>query len=665
MKIGIGIDTGGTYTDAVLYDFHSRTVVAKAKALTTRENLAVGIEAAMSSLPQGQLVKAEIVGLSTTLATNACVENKGGRARLMFWGVDRKVGGIHWARYGLPDMETIVFQEQGAHFDGQLDEEPDWKAFGENLHEWFDGYDAAAIVEINAMKDNAAIEKKAKQLVEAALEIPVVCGHELFSDLNSIQRGASTLLNARLIPVIADFLEAVKRVLKQKGIAVPIVIVRSDGSLMNEEFTAVRPVETLLCGPAASVMGGVELTSEPNSLIVDMGGTTTDIAFVKDKIPVRAEDGIRVGKWRTFVKGLYVDTFSLGGDTAVRYNDRQLLLDSVRVVPLCMLAAQYPNVTEKLRDIVEQERIHTKYIHEFYLRLKDISHSDRYSDREKDFCQALENGPLTLEEAATAMGKDVYTLNVMRLEKEGVVIRSGLTPTDIMHIKGDFQRYDAEASKLGARQVALCVGMDLDTLCDRVYEEIHWQLYRNIARILLEDRNPYYKKHGLDAGMEVFLRDCFEGREGTLLNSILTTPAALIGVGAPTHIFLPKVAELLGTRAVIPPHAEVANAVGAVVGNIVASCTIEIRPECNEDGVEGFCVYGTDQNVYFQEAEEARSFAAAQATEAAKQEARRRGATGELTIRQGVEEDVAEARDMHVYLGTRVTVTAVGKLGDL
>ncbi|MFQ9799869.1 MAG: hydantoinase/oxoprolinase N-terminal domain-containing protein [Clostridia bacterium] len=95
MKIGIGIDTGGTYTDAVLYDFHSRTVVAKAKALTTRENLAVGIEAAMSSLPQGQLVKAEIVGLSTTLATNACVENKGGRARLMFWGGPQG-GGIHW-----------------------------------------------------------------------------------------------------------------------------------------------------------------------------------------------------------------------------------------------------------------------------------------------------------------------------------------------------------------------------------------------------------------------------------------------------------------------------------------------------------------------------------------------------------------------------------------
>ena len=91
MKIGIGIDTGGTYTDAVLYDFHSKTVLAKAKALTTRENMAIGIEASLSCLPQDQLVKADIVGLSTTLATNACVENKGGRVRLMFWGVDRKV----------------------------------------------------------------------------------------------------------------------------------------------------------------------------------------------------------------------------------------------------------------------------------------------------------------------------------------------------------------------------------------------------------------------------------------------------------------------------------------------------------------------------------------------------------------------------------------------
>ena len=664
MKIGIGVDTGGTYTDAVLFDFHSKEVLAKAKALTTRENLAVGIENALNSLPEERLLQAEIVGLSTTLATNACVENKGGRAQLMFWGVDRNVAAATGARYGLPHVEKIVFQDHGAHFNGQLDEEPDWEAFRNRLHGWFGGYDAAAIVEINAMKDNAAIEKKAKQMIQETMDIPVVCGHELFSDLNSVQRGASTLLNARLIPVIADFLKAVKRVLRQKGIEVPIVIVRSDGSLMNEEFTAIRPVETLLCGPAASVMGGVELTSEPNSLIVDMGGTTTDIAFVKDDVPVRAEDGIRVGKWKTFVKGLYVDTFSLGGDTAVRYEDRQLLLDTVRVVPLCILAAQYSGVTEKLASLAERERNHTKFIHEFYLRLKDISGSDRYSDMEKTFCRALEDGPLMLEEAAAAVGKDVYTLNVSRLEKEGVIIRSGLTPTDIMHIKGDFQRYDAEASRLGARQVALCVGLDLETLCDRVYREIHWRLYRNIVRILLEDRNPYYKKNGLDSGMEVFLRDCFEGRGEALLSSVLTTPAALIGVGAPTHIFLPRVAELLGTRAVIPPHAEVANAVGAVVGNIAARCTVEIRPECDEDGVQGFCVYGMTQNAYFQEAEEAMAFAAEQATEEAKREARRRGATGELTIRVNADEDVAEAKDMHVYLGTHVTVTAVGKLGD-
>lgn len=78
MKIGIGIDTGGTYTDAVLYDFHSRRCWPRRMQLTTRENLAIGIEASLSCLPQDQLVKAEIVGLSTTLATNACVKIKAG-----------------------------------------------------------------------------------------------------------------------------------------------------------------------------------------------------------------------------------------------------------------------------------------------------------------------------------------------------------------------------------------------------------------------------------------------------------------------------------------------------------------------------------------------------------------------------------------------------------
>jgi N-methylhydantoinase A/oxoprolinase/acetone carboxylase beta subunit len=110
-KIGIGIDTGGTYTDAVIYDFSEKKVLGTAKALTTRQDLAIGILEALDKLPQDLLKEAGLISLSTTLATNACVEDKGGRARLIFLGGDKKVIGEFGSRYGLPPADEIYIQE--------------------------------------------------------------------------------------------------------------------------------------------------------------------------------------------------------------------------------------------------------------------------------------------------------------------------------------------------------------------------------------------------------------------------------------------------------------------------------------------------------------------------------------------------------------------------
>ena len=87
MKIGIGIDTGGTYTDVVAFDFTDKKVLSKGKALTTRENLSIGINKALDLLPQEYIQKASIVSLSTTLSTNACIEDKGCRAKLIVFGM--------------------------------------------------------------------------------------------------------------------------------------------------------------------------------------------------------------------------------------------------------------------------------------------------------------------------------------------------------------------------------------------------------------------------------------------------------------------------------------------------------------------------------------------------------------------------------------------------
>ncbi|MEG2520764.1 MAG: hydantoinase/oxoprolinase N-terminal domain-containing protein, partial [Christensenellaceae bacterium] len=91
MKFAIGIDTGGTYTDAVVFDFSEKKIVASAKALTTKEDLSIGIGNALDALPAPLLAQAAYLSLSTTLATNACVQNKGGRAALVLIGVDEKV----------------------------------------------------------------------------------------------------------------------------------------------------------------------------------------------------------------------------------------------------------------------------------------------------------------------------------------------------------------------------------------------------------------------------------------------------------------------------------------------------------------------------------------------------------------------------------------------
>lgn len=186
-------------------------------------------------------------------------------------------------------------------------------------------------------------------MIHEEREIPVVCGHTLNSETNIIRRGASTLLNARLLSVIEEFLRAVETALSQRRITAPVVIVRSDGNLMNTAFTGGHPVETLLSGPVASVMGAVELAQEQNALIVDMGGTTTDIAFVKNAVPQRVKTGIRIGGWNTFVKGLFVDTFGLGGDSGIRVSaDKQLCLEEKKTMPLCMAAAKYPTLKKHL-----------------------------------------------------------------------------------------------------------------------------------------------------------------------------------------------------------------------------------------------------------------------------------------------------------------------------
>lgn len=666
MKLGIGIDTGGTYTDAVVYDFESGEILGSAKALTTPEDLTVGILGAIDALPAERTKRAQVISLSTTLATNACVEDRGGRARLIFFGGDRDTIDKYGARYGLPPSEEIYIQESFTDFSGNVEREPDWERFRRGLETGFEDLDGVGIIEMNAMHNGAVVEKKAKAIFQERYDLPVVCGHELFSELNCLQRGSSTLLNAGLFPVIRTFLESVKRALDVRGIRPEsLVIVRSDGGLMSEKFAALRPVETLLCGPAASAIGCARLTDAPDSIVVDMGGTTTDIALIRGGAPVTATGGVSIGRWKTFVNGLYVKTFGLGGDSAVHYHGRQLILEAYRVVPLCVAAKRYPCIVDHLKKI--EVRTHTRHLYEHYMLVRDVGEDPRYTQEERALCRALRDAPLPVADAAAAVGRDVYTLNVARLIRDGAVQVCGFTPTDAMHIRGDFDAYSAEASRLGAAFVAHNLGISVEALCERVYEAVRRKLYVNIVEAMLENRYPDYMKNGVNADVERFIDANYEeirdGRPDPLFSTMLRTGYVLVGVGAPVSVFLGDVAKMLGTRAVIPKDHEVANALGAIIGSVSASCSVQVKPVNSADGVTGYRVFGNDGNRMFERAEDALEFAVSEAEARARAEAEGRGARGEIVVSSEIDENSAEAAEGTVYLGTTVTARATGTMG--
>lgn len=672
MTLGLGIDTGGTYTDAVIYDFDTQEILFSSKALTTKEDLSIGIDHVLDGISIEILKQVDIVSLSTTLATNACVEERGGRGKIIFIGADKEIIKSKGESYGLPHSSEIFFLDGEVSYKGEIIKEPDWKLFLEESKEWIKDADAVAIVQQLGIR-NAETEIKAKELIEKEYKLNTVCGHELYSDLNYIKRGSSTLLNAKLIPIIGDFLLSIERCLKKRDINVPVVILRSDGSLMSESFTRVRPVETLLCGPAASVMGGIKLTEEKNSIIVDMGGTTTDMALVKDSLPVKVSDGVTVGKWQTFVKSIYINTFGLGGDSRVNINkDKRLQLYPNRIMPLSVAAIKWPQIIDKLNKLKKTNIVKSEPLHEFFYLVKDISNSQSYSKEELLFCEALKEGPLIYSEAIAKIQSRMGIYKLSRLENEGIIMRCGVTPTDAMHIKGDFNGFNTEAAKLGVSY--LCdqhnrLKHDFTTeewtvegLCVQIYDLVKETLYLNIMKFLLEDKYTSYKKDGIDENLEQLIRDSWKAtsKEESFMNiGFSISSGSIVGVGAPTHIFLPDVAKALGCDYVVPEFAGVANALGAIVGNVRVENKVEIKP--NED--EGFIIYGKTSNLLADNLQDAIEIATEEAKKEAIAEATRRGAVGDISVTVAINENASALIELFgEFVSTTVIATAVGNI---
>ncbi len=647
MKIGIGIDTGGTCTDAVALDLDTQKLLAKGKTLTTREDLSIGIGKALDMLPQELIRDAKVVSLSTTLATNATIEGKGCRAKLVLFGLtDEYLSRMHAPEnYKLTPDRVLAVDTHGSA-DGLIVDEPDWDALFSEHGEWLRDADALSAVEVWADDTGAPNEKRFKEQVEARTSIKCVSASEITSGINVFARGATALLNARLFPIVKEFIDVAEADFRKRGCKAPVMVVRSDSSLMSSELALSRPVETMLCGPAASVLAGKSFSDCDNYIVVDMGGTSADISVVSGGKAQTADDGIKVAEWATSVRGVKVYPFNLGGDSAVRLVSKEPTLFPRRVRSVCSAAVQWPQIKEQLQELIETGHHNNKFpLHEFYYLVRKPEDLSHFNAKEQKLIKSCEKGPVLLENLENAAGLDIYSLDTERVESEGIIMRIGLTPTDFMHIKGDYLEFDKEASALAARYMfqemtgkptGEITEEDILGLADLVYDITEEKMYGNILQMALERQYPSAFKDGLDPQTAFLIKQAWKDRDkdGTsLLKHVFSSDFTLVGIGAPTHLFLPEVARALKAPCVLPDNAEVANAIGALKADLNAVARVGISERyIFDEGRPFYIVHAPKGSVRIDNLPEALEYAKKAAEEAAVEEARARGAKGDIKV---------------------------------
>jgi N-methylhydantoinase A/oxoprolinase/acetone carboxylase beta subunit len=689
MAVLLGIDTGGTYTDAVVFDSgesDQSRVLASAKALTRRHDLSLGIQESLEqvlSAAGGQEI--ELVSLSTTLATNAIVEGQGGSICLILIGYSADA--LQQNRLGeVMGQDPVVFVDGGHEATGEQVQDLDLSKARRAVDTFSDKVSAFAVSGYFSVR-NPSHENTVRGMIRERSGLPVTCGHELTSNLHASRRALTAALNARLISVLSELIRAVQGMLAQQDIRAPLMVVKGDGSLVDAAFALEYPIETILSGPAASVVGSLFLSEEPDACVVDMGGTTTDIALVQGGKPILNRDGANVGGWQTMVQAVQIHTYGLGGDSEVHFDESGLLdLGPRRLIPLSLLAHENPEILEDLNRQRDRRTV-DRYAARFALIQRSWrERQGALAESQQRILERLEgSGAVALE--SLFRGTDSQYLletQLQRLTTLGYVAISGFTPTDAAHVLGMHRSWSQEAAILGAELMLRChrgegirgehnqggeqtCSDSAEQLCREVIRRTVLQAGRAVWAAVLAERYHFHLE-SFPAVQELFVdRALVHGAAGSTSGAV-TGPPELLGVslqlnqplvaiGAPVSTYFPDVARSLQTELVIPEHAEVANAVGAVVGSIMQTVRVLITPQENGELFRAHCEDGVHD---FRGLEEAAEFALQTATKRAGQLARRAGAVSVTTSAERKDQNALVAGEQ-LFIQSAVTATATGR----
>ncbi len=660
----LGVDTGGTYTDAVIIDDSQDRVIASAKALTTRPDLDRGIGAAVDAvLTQSGIPAASIgvVSLSTTLATNALVEGQGGRVCLIFIGFEES----ELSRDGLSEAmkgDPVIRIAGGHHHSGAEAAALDLTALHAALGQIGNDVTGFAVAAKFATR-NAAHEIAVRTLLRDETGRPVTCSHELSSALGGPKRALTAVLNARLIGMIDRLIAGCEAHLTRRGIGARLMVVRGDGALVSAELAREKPIETILSGPAASIAGASWLTGERDALVSDIGGTTTDICLLRDGRPAIDPQGARVGPYRTMVEAVAMRTWGLGGDSEIHVQEGLgggLRLGPKRLVPVSLAARDFPALVHAALDRALAGESSPEESVRFVLPLWQGTPPEGLDAREAAVAARLVNGPLRLNEAIRSR---VENPALARLVSRGVVMVAGVTPSDAAHVLGRLSSWDREAAEkaleiLSRRRSGSGerIGRDGRHLAQRIIDQLTDQTVECLLTAAFAEDDADWAEVGPTAlATHPLTRAGLNNHRG-VIETTLRLGVPVVGLGASAPSYYGAVGERLGARMVLPEHAGVANAIGAVVGQIA----MRARGTVTAQGPGVFAAHLPDGPVRFPDKEAALAALESALTAEAQELARRAGVEDiRLTTDRRVKEVDIEGSPM--FIEAEIEVTAMGR----
>jgi N-methylhydantoinase A/oxoprolinase/acetone carboxylase beta subunit len=337
----LGIDVGGTHTDAVLIE--DLKIKKKTKTLTNEKNLIDSLLCVTSELLRGEpLEKLKRVVLSTTISTNAIVQNKTDRVSLVL------VSGPGLSPSLLNIKEDVHFvsgyvNHRGIEIAG-IDQN-EVSGIGVLLKE--QGVEHVGIVGKFSTR-NPGQEIKIQEIIRDQLK-HVSLGHKMSGHLNFPRRISTTYLNAAIWGVYNDFVKQVLNFVHQWGFEIPVYILKADGGTVDITQSVKLPVETILSGPAASIMGVLSMFDRKEDVIaLDIGGTTTDIAIFADGVPLLEALGVTINDYKTLIRGLRTKSIGIGGDSRVKFEDHKIIIGPEREGPAAALGGTYPTPTDAM-----------------------------------------------------------------------------------------------------------------------------------------------------------------------------------------------------------------------------------------------------------------------------------------------------------------------------